>query len=271
MRKLIEIFDTKYFPAHYDKDLQYFISLALDCLKDYSKQIISDHESVKEAIESFRNRGVIELDLADAHFVPNTMAIIQDSAEKGVILCDTANVTRDDILTENRRRAKLEYTTEPLPELRSINDLPNYIAFLSEDVVYTPGDMPISMSIPLVALITVFKPSVQIDMESNYEKLFQYVNNNIILEDFVYSEYFYVVGNTIYRQKFNGDKIYVQGSGELSYQDFRKNFLTLPTIFGSKVLASDKDWEILQHAAIDDIRSCLKMRSITITDIYPRR
>ena len=271
MVKLTEIFNTKYFPAHYEKDLNYFFKLAMECISNPSKQVISEHPGVRAAIAFYRTNSIIEIDIAGARFVPNTIAVVQNYADNGVIVCDTESVTRDAILLENRRRAKVEYEVEPLPILQSLDDLPKYIGALSENIVYSPKGMSVNLSVPLVALITVFRPKVQIDMESEYEKLFQYVNNNVILEEFQYTEYNYVIGSTIYTQKFDGDTIYVQGWGEQTYEEFRKNFLTLPTIFGTKILSQDPAWMVLQNAAIDDLRAYLRNKSTTITDIYPRR
>ena len=55
MRKLTEIFNTQYFPKHYAVDLSYLLSLSKLCIENPSKQIISDSERVREAVEHFRS------------------------------------------------------------------------------------------------------------------------------------------------------------------------------------------------------------------------
>ena len=272
MQKLVDIFNTKYFPLHYVKDLEYFINLAVECLDNPTKKVVSDLETVKAAIESFKNNRVIEIDIAEAHFIPETISVLQQSTQKGVILSDSENTKRDAILVENRRRTKLSYEVTPLPKLKDIDNLPNYILSLSKDTTYVTDNMPLSLAIPLVSLIAVYNPEVKIDMGDNYDRLFTYVNNNIILEDFIYIEYNYIVGNTIYRDKFDTNgTIYVPGTGIIDYERFRRQFNVLPTAFGEEVLALKKEWQVLQNAAIDDIKYYLRNRRTSITDIFPGR
>lgn len=270
MQKLIEIFDTKYFPYHYQHDLMYFFDLALRCVNNTSIEVISDVPGVHDAIKDFRMNGVIEIDLADAHFVPDTMRIVIDNVAKGVIIFDSKNVYRDDIINENRRRQKLVYETTPLPSIKAITELPNYISELSTGVIYSIPAIN-RLNVALVTLITIFRPEIQLDLGVHYEKVFTYVANNIILEDNLWDEYNYIIGQTFYTQRFKDDQIYVLGEGYIDYEQFRRNFTIVPSCFGKECLSTNKHWQMVQRIAVEDIKEFLSHTQVTITDIYPRR
>lgn len=271
MRQLTEIYGTKYFAAHFAVDLRYFFNTAYNCMQDRTYVPVSENPKFIEAMEHFRDQGIVEIDLAEARFVPDTMAIVQAATLKGVILSDTLNSARDAILMENRRRAKLDYPTIPLPDFTSMDEIVNYIKNLREDVTYVIGKMNLRLAVPLVTVITIHKPNVMIDMETHYEALFRYVREGVSLEDQIYDEYNYVQGTTFYTDKFVNGKIYVQGTGYIDYRVFYNEFVAVPTAFGKERLARDERWRLLKLSALDDIRSYMMHRRTTITDIYPRR
>lgn len=270
MQKLVEIFDTKYFPYHYQLDLMYFFDLALKCVNNPSIEVVSDVQGIHKAIKDFREHGVIEIDLADAHFVPDTMRVVMDNVSRGIIIFDSKNVYRDDIINENRRRQRLDYDTVQLPVIKSITDLPNYISELSTDHVYTIPAIN-RLYIGLVTLVTIFRPEIQFDLDTYYEKVFNYVANNIILEENIWDEYNYIIGQTFYTQKFKDNQIYVLSEGYIDYDTFRRNYTMLPSCFGKECLSTNKHWQLVQRVAVEDIKEFLSHTQVTITDIYPRR
>jgi hypothetical protein len=270
MKKLIDIFNTKYFADHYATDLRYLFDMAFQCLEDYNKEIPNHIPEVYEAIKVFRTERNVQIDLADAKFVPSTMDTIMNALERGALMCDTLNIHRDLVLNENRRRKNLSYEEIPLPPLKSKDDIPLYVRNLRTDVVYTIPDYNI-ITQGLIVLITLSKPSVQMDLGQYYTQLFSYVSNNVILEDDLWSEYNCVYGQTIYIQKFVDGKTYILGSGEMTYEQFHNEFVYLPTCFGTKALVIDPFWKNVVDTATNDILEGLRDMRTTITDIYARR
>lgn len=269
MVKLTDVFNTKYFPLHYTKDLQYFVRIAQECLEDRRKKVITIEPGVKTAIEHFRERNAIEIDIAGAHFVRETISVLQNC--DAILLCDTENLTRDGILNENRRRARLDYETTPVPSIASSSDIPEWIDALECGAVYVAGGMPIQLFFPLVTLTTIFRPEVQFDMEGQYDIFFEYVERNVNLDPTKYSTYNVVVSGTLYQFKFHDDIINIPGVGDIDYNTFHQEYTAMPIEFGTKDVSNNEDFQLIQTVSIDDVIAYFRSQPSTITDIFKKR
>ena len=237
MEKLVDVFGTKYFAAHWSSHVAAYL-----------------HKHP-------------EIDLAGARLTKAVVDQISIAIDKGAYIIDSENKYRDRLLAENRRRKMLTYKAKPLPRIQRYIDLPGYMENLDMSVTYTI-DREEHIYIPIAVLLLIYYPEFNIDFNFSYEKLFKYVDLHLYPSNHVWDKFYILTGSTFDVLEFVNGKAYFPLVGERTYQDVMEDesIFLIPYEFGNIILSEKEEWYDFIDKVLLDIEEALRASQFKLKD-----
>ena len=249
--KICDVYNTKYFYVTMGRDLSYMWNTCLTLRSSPNADYNVGNAQLGTIYDCFKTGAPVEFDLAGARLTSDVTRIVIDFIRRGIVMCDTESSWRDNILKENYKRLHTELTTVPLPTYTWDMSAKDYIQSLQTDVIYQPPSVNPEVYIPLLVMITMTRPKVQICLNSVGIALFNFVANKLPYDVLSkYSEYYMITREGI--QIVNKDNIYVQNLGKVTLDEALTSANFIPTIFGNERLNNDPDFKGI-------FMECLKM------------
>lgn len=191
-----------------------------------------------------------EVDIKGMHFTRVCSEIITQFCMDGVIVRDSEDPDRDAIYQENRRRYLCacdidEDKYSPLPMIEDVSPqgLIDYIKSLEPDKLYTTGSLPTKVYIPLIEIISWYRPTIQLCIGNSYAEVisdvFDILNRGDIMrvvETCHDNRYMVVIQHsciplTITEKTLRG-KFNIAGLGDTTWDDILSLHCFLPMYFG---------------------------------------
>lgn len=268
--KLTELYNTKYFYVTTGKDLTYMLSTCLQLMQDPNIQYNIGNEKLGVVYNCFKTGADIEFDLAGTHITSDVTPTILSFSERGIKFVDTENKWRDEILAENRRRFEQRASIQNevlLPPLPMEQPAVEYVQELSKDVIYRVPPQNQEITLPLVVLICIYRPSIQLHLDDVALPLMRYVAKNLTLNDLSNYDEFYMATPEGISVVKAGQDIYVQ---QLGYVDMEKASTVadfVPTEFGRVRLNEDAVFRTIATSCVRVLNRYRESRPVKLSEI----
>lgn len=270
--KLVDIFNTKYFYVTTGKDLHYMLSTCVALRSDANHVHNVGNEALGRVYNAFKSGAPVEFDLAEARLTSDVTTMINMFARQGIVFVDTNAPWRNNILTENRKRLELEFSYKDavqLPAFDSRLSAVDYIQSLSKDIVYRVPPNNLQVTIPLVTMIIIYRPSIQLIINDVASSLFKYVGD--FFTEATLEEY-----NEFYISEPEGVSIWSKGT-PLYIQRIRKKECTfsealtvadiVPTVFGKERLNKDKTFRAIASDCNTRLNYIRSQQPVKLSDV----
>ena len=268
--KLTEVFNTRYLYVTIGADILYMFSSCKRIKDDPTAVVNVGNDMMGQIYDCFRHGSAVEFDLADAKITPDVIKIINDYQRAGFKFVDSAEAWRNGILKENERRLSIDTSDfVPLPCIPPKGVKPEvYIKELRSDVVYKPVNENRKTFIPLLAMITILRPSVKICLDEFYRDLFTFVSKLIMREDLYLFDEFYVLtpeGVDVIKK----DQTYYvqQAHSYVPFEVLLDTAILIPTDFGKKGLFNHKAFKTAFDVCLSHVNAYLNSHSVTISEV----
>ena len=240
--KICDIYNTKYFYITMGKDLNYMWNTCLALRTNPNLNYNIGNDLLDTIYACFKTGAPVEFDLAGAKITTDVTRQVIEFLRKGIIMCDSENPRRDIILKENMKRFSLNIETVPLPDYSVNTNVKDYITSLSTDVVYLPTNNNPEVYVPLIVMITILRPKVQICLDNLGQAILNFVANKLTVD--VLQEYndFYMVTPEGIQVVNKNDGIYVQSMGVVSLDEAMTVANFVPIVFGNERLFEDSNF-----------------------------
>lgn len=260
MHRITEIFDTHYFYATWNRDLDIFIK-SLSQEKKTNTLVTTQHylPSVDKALADALANNDYTIDIAGACLTKDNMILLRNAiAYDDLIVTDTLNAKRRELLENIVNNVHKDYKTValPTPHLSSENDIIEYIKQLDKETIYSlnTGSKE-QWYIPVAVIISIMRPAIQLDLGVHATEFFSYVNAS--LHELPTADAYYVINesNYYYTAKVDSEGlIYVPGIGSRVPKEIRERYIVIPADFGRRSKRQDPTYVDLLRRAIADVK-----------------
>lgn len=240
MVKLAELLQTKYLAEHFNSDVY---------------RILKEHK---------------EIDIAGVKLTPAISLTLMQGIRDGVVIRDSEDTERDNILIENKMRLQETYTTTALPLFNRNDNIVEYIGNLEESTVYMITN-PKTLSFPLAFLIQIFKPNIQMDFATDTFNFFKYITNTLYRKDaqavvnstntftlFIQDTY----QDVTITEKDMDKEFYIEATGKTTWNKLITMYSILPSYFGKVKTQRDENlshiWNPLVTKALGEVEDHFK-------------
>lgn len=239
--KIVDLFNTKYFYVTIGVDLQYFFS-AINGIREAGKVdgYNAGSELISKVYQSVVRGEELVLDLADARVTSDVTPRILQAMRSGIKFVDTKDEERDKLLQISLERVATIIEPIEMPPYDYNTNPVQYIASLQKGVVYNPPTIANHMDVvlSLVVLITIVRPSIQINANLIGKDLLKFISEQLTLDYMNQFDSFYIV-TAMGIRICPKDDIYIQKIGKCTLEEACANAAVVPTVFGTKVLKDD--------------------------------
>lgn len=241
--KICDIYNTKYFYITMGKDLNYMWNTCLALQSNSSLEYNVGNDLLGKVYDCFKTGAPVEFDLAGAKITSDVTRQVIEFLRKGIVMCDTENPSRDVILKENMRRFSINLNTLPLPNYSIDTNVKDYITSLTTDVVYLPTNNNPEVYVPLLVMITILRPKVQICLDNLGQAVLNFVANKLTVDVLQEYDEFYMITPEGIQIVNKNNGIYVQSLGLVSLSDAMTVANFVPTVFGKERLFEDSNFK----------------------------
>lgn len=270
--KIVDVFKTKYFYVTTGRDLNYMLNTCVALRSNPTFQYNAGSPELDEVYSAVKSGAPVEFDLADARITSDVTTTINMFARQGVVFVDSSAPWRDSILAENRRRLSLESQYKDaieLPKLSMYDSAIDYIQALSKDEVYLVPPNDLNITIPLVTLITIFRPSVKLLIDNIAGELFKYVGEFFTeanLEE--YNEFYISTPEGVSTWK-RGTPLYVQRihNKECDLSEALTVADVVPTVFGKERLNQDRIFRLIASDSNNRLNYLKSKQPVKLSDV----
>lgn len=155
--KLTDIYNTRYFYLTYRNDLTYLFHTFLELQKNSGYEYNVGNDLLETVFNAAKTGAVVEFDLAGAKFTPDTELTLRNYANQGILLVDSVDSWRNNILSINRERCKINLDDyEELPKYDQRYTFKEYIVSLDKTKKYKMPAVQPDVYIPFVSPLTNF-------------------------------------------------------------------------------------------------------------------
>lgn len=267
--KLSEIYNTRYLYLPFNKDLVYLFDTFLKLKKDSGYEHNVGNAMLGRVFDAAKSGTPVEFDLADIKLTPDVSNTIHQFLLKGIDFVDTTNICRNAILQENMRRRGIDVSdyTE-LPEYNASKSIKEYIADLDTSVNYKMPSSKPSVYIPLVIMIFISRPSINIALNNHSADLFNFVSSNLTVADIQdYKEFYYTNSDGTIIVKFENGYTYTEQLGRADMATVLSTGSLVPTVFGKEKLINDEAWRNLFSYCLKRLNNYKASRVKTLNEI----
>jgi len=221
--------------------------------------------AIEEMCEVLGNR---TLDMTGVKATKDAMVKLSDMIkDHGIVVIDTQDATRNDLFKQARERRYAKVSTKILPKLEKFEDFKEYVGSLDKNEVYELGNNVDGKYIcPLVTLIQIYRPAIQIEVSLQYHQLAAYACSYLyrkgakdILSDC--KEFVLVLPTTTFDITVPtsdvDDEFSLPGIGKVSFQELTNKYYLVPKKLGSEqVLKNDPNalWKKFSERAWEDLQ-----------------
>lgn len=270
--KLVDIFDTRYFAAHWSVDLIELFEVADKAIHNITQTPIdSIYPVFIEAIQEWKKIGRIELDLAEACICSRCMDVIMTWVKKDFCyFSDSVDMKRDLLLQELRQRIQSELPEVELPiynKERYRSNIGAYTKTLSASTRYYLGASHIDLMFPLAVLLLLKVPALQIDFGNYTDQLFREIHTGIPMYENVYQDYYIYYGGSFLEVHFDGEESVVLGE-TISFDHFKREYMPIPARIGKEDLSHDEAFKNVFKFQMLKFNSEVAKRRKTLADYF---
>lgn len=267
--KLSEVYNTRYFYKTFGKDLTYMLNTILTLRKDKNYAYNPGNDLLESIYKSTIVGAPVEIDLAGCKLTPDVTKIIHRYALQGIVFVDSKDSWRDEILAINRERAGVNTDAfVELPKYEQKQLIKEYIDGLDENVTYKMPVTDSSIYIPLVCMIMIYRPSININISAHCSDFFNFVGSRLTIEDIEpYDEMYLTTQDGTQIVNFAHGDIYVQRVGMANKEKALTAGTLVPTVFGRKKLLDIDCWYNLFAYCLNTLNGYRATRAKTLDEI----
>lgn len=240
---------------------------SLSARKYFNTQYLCAHHAlmIEELCESLDGK---ILDMTGVKATKDAIEKLSDMIKDyGVTVIDNEDPVRNDLFRQAKERRGLPVSTKLLPRLEKFEDFKSYIAALSKDEVYDLGHVNDERYYcPLVTLIQIYRPAIQIEVSMQYYSLATYActylyrrgASEMLRED---KDFVLVLPNTTFdiHVPVNSvtEEFSLTGIGKVTFQDLVDKYYVIPKKLGMvQVLKSDEHeyWKKFSERVWEDLQ-----------------
>lgn len=268
--KLRELFNTRFLYRTFCEDLRNLFRNVVTLREDPSADITSPNELHNRVYTFTKCANPVQFDLADTKISPDVTPIIMEYTRKGIEFVDTKDPLRNEIMKINRERCKAVVTnTTPLPEFVTDTSLKDYLNSLSKEVVYVVPNSNDDVYIPLTYLISVCRPSVQLDVNSVFNRLLTFVASHFTVDELCkYKNFYYVTQHGIREVDYSNGTISTQKFGDVDMMQALTCGMLVPTVFGRERLIDKEVWKDIAGSCLRKLNNYRATNKLTLADFY---
>lgn len=243
MNKLVDKLDTKYLAEHF----------------------------VSDVVKVIEQEGSI--DIAGAKLTPIVSRAIRGAIIEGHKIIDSEDAQRQEILDEAVKRLNLKVEEKELPHLSDISKLPTYLKSLNTECLYTP-EGEISYYLPMITLISIYCPEVNIKIDGKAKQLFAYIAEVLYMRNFAevtstQTRFSFIDDQSVMREITLSSEgpVRVAGLGNVTIEQVYESHLILPAYFGKiKIHKSEYKelWEPVKKKALIDLEKYFNFKEQSI-------
>lgn len=270
--RIVDVFNTKYFYVTTGKDLSYMLNTCVALRSNPEHPHNVGNPELGKIYEAFKKGEPVEFDLAEARITSDVTTTINMFTRQGIVFVDSAATWRDEILKENRRRLELaKQLTDAvdLPKFNPGEDAVAYIQSLSKDVTYVVPPTNLKLTLPLVTMIIIYRPSIKLVIDSIASELFSYVGDFFTEATLDGFDEFYVStpeGVTLWKK---GTPLYIQRirkkecsiSEALTVADF------VPAVFGVERLNKERTFRTIASDCNNRLNFLKAQQPVKLSDV----
>lgn len=209
MTKLVEHFNTCYFPSHFSSNVGALVR---------------------------KEKGT---DIAGAHICRDVMEVLICLSYQGAAIVDSEDSERNGYFMENHRRGRntaeiaatgTTFSTLRLP--KSVAEVPELITKLETGKVYGTDLNQVKLQLAYIFLVQAARPDITIDLGATVPQLFLTIYRNLLPSPHRWENFYVLTGNTF---------IETQAPKE-GYDTFISTNVCVPTDFGRICLFKEPAW-----------------------------
>lgn len=239
---LSQVLGTKYLVRDYCEDLNHMIR-SIESGTVQSPEMM-DNELLMYAINESIGASVVDIDIADCHFVPDTWEVLRlllVRPNTRFVLRDTKDADRNRYLrgcySTKKSLTMYDSMTKPFPTVRNSTDFIqacNTIMKAPEYIYEIVGSE--RAEILTASIIALERPEWKVTFTS-YRSLFESVHRDLmeLMLEFPFEDYLYLDGpgsGTYVETHFENDVGYVLGIGDVTREWFLHHRVCVPAKFG---------------------------------------
>ena len=269
--KLLDLYNTKFLYKTYVPDLNAFFGNVIKLQENPEADVFAVSELHENVYKLVRACAKVEFDLANVKLTADTLSCIRTYAKQGIKFIDTVNYIRNEKLQLNTERYAIqEESKTPLPNILDFKSVKEYIGSLDKNTKYTVTTTDYSVVVPLVALIQLSRPSIDVDLSAMDMQFFKYVSGLLSLEFVLSFDRFY------FTKKFGTRIVDFSGSGTIDLEDKRglskmeaaSEGILVPAVLGTTALIHEEGWRDVANECLRVLNNVLNTKKTTLRKFY---
>lgn len=268
--KLVDLFNTKYFYKSLVVDLNYLFGSIrrLNAGEDYSPN--RSNPKLAEIYDAVLRKEEVVLDLAGARLTDDACRAIGAAQLNGIKFCDSENVDRNHLLVLNAERRAVEKSSwVPLPTFTYEQDIKEYIKNLDSATTYVVTGMSDTLTVALVCLITIIRPSVKLVIDNIVGALFKFIATKVPPYELFDDTSWYVYTEHGVDDVTEGDKVFIQELNKtIPIKEAVQYGVVVPKKFGRDVLTRNKNWSALLQSCLTIIEEFQETCPKKLSELY---